>query len=68
MKAEVRELAKPKPQDAVERAEQQPFEEIVLNFPTELASPEDVDLLIAEMEKLKTRLAAGGARLRIRWQ
>jgi hypothetical protein len=70
VKAEVRELAKPKPKEPPpegEKLKEQPVEEVTLGFPSELASEADADLLIAELEKLKARLAAG-ARLRIRWQ
>jgi hypothetical protein len=70
VKAEVRELAKPKPQEPppeADKPKQQPVEEVTLSFPSELASEADADFLIAELEKLKARLAAG-ARLRIRWQ
>ena len=65
IKTEVRELAKPKPVEGEEPS--RPIEEVTLNFPTELASEADVDLLIAELGKLKSRLASG-ARLRIQWQ
>ena len=65
VRAEARELGKPKPPQEGDKP--QPVEEVVLSFPTELVSEAGADLLIAELEKLKARLARG-ARLRIRWQ
>ena len=71
MKAEVRELAKTKATRGSAEGEEadgpQPVEEVTLNLPSELASAAEADFLIAELEKLKARLAAG-ARLRVRWQ
>ena len=73
VKAEVRELAKPKepePEPAPKEGEEpkpQLVEEVTLSFPSELSSEADADLLIAELGKLKVLLASG-KRLRIRWQ
>jgi hypothetical protein len=70
VKTEVRELAKPKPQEPPpegEEPKEQPVEEVTLSFPNELSSEAEADVLIAELGKLKVLLASG-KRLRIRWQ
>jgi hypothetical protein len=64
LKAEVRELAKPKPED---NDSTRAFEEVTVTLPTELSSEAEADALIAQLGELKARIAAG-ARLRIRWQ
>ncbi len=71
VKAEVRTLAKPKAAEPTpvisETPDLPPVEEVTLNFPSDLTSAAEADALIAELGKLRTRLA-GGARLHIRWQ